>query len=54
MIALGVVEYFAHTGGPVSILLEKLRHRNGTGSGFSDIKCIVEYAGTLGIKTTEK
>ena len=54
MIALGVVEYFTHTGGPVSVLLEKLRHRNGTGSGFSDIKCIVEYAGALRMKAAEK
>ena len=54
MIAFGVVEYFTHTCSPVSVLLEKLWHGNSARQGFSDIKCIVEYAGTLGIKTTEK
>ena len=54
MIAFGVVEYFTHTGGPVSILLEKMRHGNGAWPGFSDIKCIVEHAGALRIQAAKE
>src|SRR6056300_178767 len=44
----------AHTGGPVAVLPEMLRQRDGSRPRLSDIRFVVEYAGGLRIEAAEQ
>ena len=54
MLVAGGVEDLANAGRPVAVLLEELRHRDGTGTLLPNVCRVVENATGLRVETVEK